>query len=344
MRLYESAVADRLGLQATDLQHLELVARHGPITTAQLADVGGLTTGALAGVIDRLDKAGYVRREPDPADGRKVVVRVVPRAAERVESLYQPMLASTDHLWDRYTDDELALILDFADRGQPLVEEGATWLRAGGSRDHGARQSAPEDANELRAPLGGLSEATLQFPRGVGHLQIRGDRGLGELFHGRFASHAPSARVDRGVVSLRYRASPFGWRARHGELALSAAVRWQIQAHGGAARVVAELTDVDVRSVSVNGGMSHASLALGAPRGAIPVTVTGGVNDLTLTRPTGTALRLRVRGGASNVVFDGRRFSTAGHDARWTSTDGDAPDQYDVDITGGARTLMVTTA
>ena len=49
-------------------------------------------------------------------------------------------------------------------------------------------------------------------------------------------------------------------------------------------------------------------------------------------------------GGASNVDFDGRRFSAMGRDARWASTDGDDPDQYEIEISGGARTLSVTTA
>ena len=114
--LYQAAVADRLGMHATDLQYLGFVERYGPTTAGHLAELGGLTTGAVTGVLDRLEKAGYVRRESDPADRRKVVVRIVPGAAERVEALYRPMLASTDPLWDRYSDDELAVVLDFADR------------------------------------------------------------------------------------------------------------------------------------------------------------------------------------------------------------------------------------
>jgi hypothetical protein len=55
-------------------------------------------------------------------------------------------------------------------------------------------------------------------------------------------------------------------------------------------------------------------------------------------------VRLRVRGGASNVVLDGRRVSTLGRDAHWASTDGDEPDQYEIEIAGGARTLVVAMA
>ena len=145
-------------------------------------------------------------------------------------------------------------------------------------------------------------------------------------------------------MSIQYRRSPFGWRARPGDLALTDAVRWRVEINGGVSRTVAELHELDVRSVTVSGGVSHASLVLPPPRGIVPVHVAGGVNDLSVVRPAGTAARLRVRGGASNVDFDGRRFSAMGRDARWASTDGDDPDQYEIEISGGARTLSVTTA
>ena len=112
VNLYEASVAERLGMHATDLQYLSFVELYGPTTAGHLAELGGLTTGAVTGVVDRLEKAGYVRRETDPADRRKVVIGLLPGAAERVGALHQPMLPSTDHLWDRYSDDELALILE----------------------------------------------------------------------------------------------------------------------------------------------------------------------------------------------------------------------------------------
>ena len=341
--LYEAAVAERLGMHATDLQYLGFVEAYGPTTAGHLAELGGLTTGAVTGVIDRLEKKGYVRRESDPADRRKVVIRVVAGAGERVEALFQPMLPSTEQLWERYSDDELALILDFADRAQPLLQEGTAWLRSGGKRGLSAGDGDEGEVSELRSPLAGLAEATLQFPKGAGHLRVRGLPGLTELYHGRFAGNAPAARVDRGVVSLRYGRSPFRWRARHGELDLTTAVRWRLEVQGGMSRVVNDLGDLDIRSISVGGGSSHVSFALACPRGVVPIRIAGGVSDLTISRPAGTAARLRVRGGASNVLFDGRRFSAMGRDARWESPEADRPDHYDIEITGGARTLIVTT-
>ena len=342
--LYQAAVADRLGMHATDLQYLGFVERYGPTTAGHLAELGGLTTGAVTGVLDRLEKAGYVRRESDPADRRKVVVRVVPGAAERVEALYRPMLASTDPLWDRYSDDELAVVLDFADRAQPLVYEGTAWLRGDGGKDRGAPAPGVEPA-ELRAPISGLAEATLRLTRGVGHLRIRGEVGLPDLFRGSFPSNPPTARVDRGVVSIQYRRSPFGWRARPGDLALTDAVRWRVEINGG---VVPD----GGRAARARRPQRHRQRR-GEPRVAGAPTAAGdrpGPRGRGRQRPVRRPPERARLPACASAAAPATSTSTAGgsaamgRDARWSSTDGDDPDQYEIEISGGARTLSVTTA
>ncbi len=95
VNLYESAVAERLGMHPTDLHFLGLVQLYGPTTAGHLAELGALTTGAVTGVLDRLEQAGYVRREPDPDDRRRVVVRLVEDSMSRVERLYDPLRAAS---------------------------------------------------------------------------------------------------------------------------------------------------------------------------------------------------------------------------------------------------------
>src|ERR1700733_11041636 len=82
--LHSQAVAGRLGINSTDLECLDLVER-GPVAAGALAGATGLTTGAITGVIDRLERAGFVRREADSADRRKVLVRALPKVAEEAE-------------------------------------------------------------------------------------------------------------------------------------------------------------------------------------------------------------------------------------------------------------------
>lgn len=110
--LYSQAVADRLGINTTDLECLDHVFR-GPVTAGRLADLTGLTTGAVTGVVDRLERAGLARRERDSGDRRKIMVTATPAVAERVAPLYEPMARHAMSAVAKYREDELALLLDF---------------------------------------------------------------------------------------------------------------------------------------------------------------------------------------------------------------------------------------
>ncbi|WP_392435861.1 MarR family transcriptional regulator [Chlorogloeopsis fritschii PCC 9212] len=70
--LFHTAIAERLGLNTTDHKCADILAQTGAITAGELAERTGLTTGAITGVVDRLEKAGFVRRERDPAIGGKL--------------------------------------------------------------------------------------------------------------------------------------------------------------------------------------------------------------------------------------------------------------------------------
>src|SRR5918997_2875361 len=76
--LFNQAVADRLGMNPTDLQCLNMLLEAGPVAAGRLAEETGLTTGAVTGVIDRLERAGYAWRERDPKDKRRVAVHPPP--------------------------------------------------------------------------------------------------------------------------------------------------------------------------------------------------------------------------------------------------------------------------
>lgn len=121
--LFLQAVADQLGFNTTDLKCGDIVQRYGPLTAGQIAEITGLTTGAVTGVIDRLEHAGFVRRERDPADRRRVIVHAVPDRAADVGALFSPMAGAWVSMMDRYTDDELALILEFMTNSSRILRE-----------------------------------------------------------------------------------------------------------------------------------------------------------------------------------------------------------------------------
>src|ERR1700729_1077762 len=76
--MFHGAVGRPLGPNAVDRKSLDVLRRLGPVTAGTIGEHTGLTTGAVTGLMDRLEKAGYVRRERDPSDRRKVVLHLLP--------------------------------------------------------------------------------------------------------------------------------------------------------------------------------------------------------------------------------------------------------------------------
>ncbi|EST54696.1 MarR family transcriptional regulator [Brevibacillus panacihumi W25] len=111
--MFHQLISEKMGLNATDHKCLDFLNRTGPVTAGQLAQLTGLTTGAITSVIDRLEQAGYVIRDKDPNDRRRVVVKSVPEGAARISPLFQSVAQSTLQIISQYTDEELQLILNF---------------------------------------------------------------------------------------------------------------------------------------------------------------------------------------------------------------------------------------
>src|SRR5580658_4419241 len=86
--MFNQKVADRVGLHLTDMQCINLLDLLGPVTPGKLAERTGLTTGGVTVMLDRLEKAGFVKREPNPNDRRSVLVRVNPRKLKKIHAHY----------------------------------------------------------------------------------------------------------------------------------------------------------------------------------------------------------------------------------------------------------------
>jgi DNA-binding MarR family transcriptional regulator len=114
--LHSEAVAARLDVGSSDLECLDSIVMRGPLTAGELARATGLTTGAITGVIDRLDRAGFAKREHDPTDRRKVLVRALPAVERRIAPLFKPMEQAALSVLSTYDDKELALLLGFLQR------------------------------------------------------------------------------------------------------------------------------------------------------------------------------------------------------------------------------------
>jgi DNA-binding MarR family transcriptional regulator len=120
--MFHSAVAEKMGLSITEHKALDILSRQGPITAGQLAEVTGLTTGAITGMVDRLEKAGFVRRVPDPHDRRKIKVEAVVEKYEAMANVFASLGQAMNALLESYNDKELATIHDFMSRLPGLME------------------------------------------------------------------------------------------------------------------------------------------------------------------------------------------------------------------------------
>src|SRR5690349_17216244 len=130
MQLMGQAAADRIGINNTDLNCLNILSFSGHMTAGELAKATGLTTASITGVIDRLEEAGFVRRERDPHDRRRVVVRLsLDKAVSDVASVFAPMLRDWREMAARYSDDELRLIVDFYGRVEQVFRKHLIRLR-----------------------------------------------------------------------------------------------------------------------------------------------------------------------------------------------------------------------
>jgi len=137
--LFGQAVADRLGIGASDLECLDLINLKGRVTAGELAAATGLTTGAITGVLDRLEKAGFIKRERDAADRRKVFASIRPAALQKIAPLYQSLDRAMRELWSRYSREELELLIDFAARCEEVFTREIARLRENDPRRRGAR-------------------------------------------------------------------------------------------------------------------------------------------------------------------------------------------------------------
>lgn len=123
------AAAERIGINTTDLHCLNLLSS-GPLTASELARQAGITTASVTGVIDRLEAVGYVRRERDTADRRKVVVSLnLERTASDVVPVFAPLIKSWRAAMSDYTDEELDLIKSFLTKTETIFTTEVTNLR-----------------------------------------------------------------------------------------------------------------------------------------------------------------------------------------------------------------------
>lgn len=128
--LFQAAVAVKLGLSAADNSCLQLLLRQGAQTAGELAEQVGLTTGAITGVVDRLERLGYASRESDPDDRRVVVVSpVYDKAGADTDTVFKGIANAISRLLDGYSNAQLRTMLEFMTQADEIFGQETQFLR-----------------------------------------------------------------------------------------------------------------------------------------------------------------------------------------------------------------------
>lgn len=343
--LFHQAVADRLGINLTDLKCINILQLEGPSTAGRLAERTGLTTGAVTGVVDRLEKAQFVERVADPNDRRRVILRLLTRRDAELTALFAATTRPMAELYTRFEEEALESILAFTQGANAALRAGSHQLR---------HPSGPPTADptpgSFAAPLGGVTRGRLEFSRGAWMLQIDGQQGMSELYRAHFDGLVPTVRVDGGTVQVQYRRPTLAEAARWAlgggrhttQVTLNGAIPWAIDVRGGLMQMSGDFSAVPLLGIDVAGGANEVDLKLPAPDGTVRISLGGGANKLTLHRPAGVPVRLVVSGGANKLRFDDQALGSVGGEVVLASPGWEgARDRYEIRLAGGASTLTI---
>jgi DNA-binding MarR family transcriptional regulator len=331
------AGAEQLGIGTTDFDALLLLDTAGPLAAGRIAEAMGITTGAVTGLIDRLERASCVQRTRHETDRRQVLIELAPARRDQLDAHWKER--------DRFVAEAIGELsdadLDQASRLIDAISERTLANLAERAAEAPGRENAGDGD---RAPIGDVQQGRLRFASGATRIELRGAR-IKDLYRATFNGKRPLVAVEpTGLVTLQYKYFKlFGPTGVSAQIALTTAVPWAIEVKHGVSQLTADLRELEITSIDITGGASECELTLPRPRGKATLRITGGASQLVVKRPRGTAAQIAVRGGASNFVFDEQQLGAVGSALRLSTTAWDsASDSWSIEVTGGASSLSVT--
>ncbi len=126
--LFHTRVSELLDISVTEEKALDLLQRYGPMTARELARRSGLAPASVTALVDRLERKGFARRIANPADGRSILIEFDPSTVAQFAPFFAEFVDKLHELYQRYSDEELALIAEFMNEAATRQIESATNL------------------------------------------------------------------------------------------------------------------------------------------------------------------------------------------------------------------------
>jgi MarR family transcriptional regulator, organic hydroperoxide resistance regulator len=117
---FNTQAAEKAGLGLTDMQMLHMLQLYGPSTPGQLAKWTGLSSGGVTVALDRLEKAGYLRREPNPEDRRSLLITLIPARLRKIAAMYEGVENETRRLLSTLPPGDLEAVVRFFEAMQEV--------------------------------------------------------------------------------------------------------------------------------------------------------------------------------------------------------------------------------
>jgi uncharacterized membrane protein len=194
------------------------------------------------------------------------------------------------------------------------------------------------------APIRGTSRGRLRFPRGAAWVTVRAGSAKPDLFWARFTGSEPRVRVSANAVDIESRGfRPVTWRLQSAEIALNASIPWEIEVQSGAWRLTADLRDLRLSRVTLEGAASNVDLRLPHPSGTVPIRIGGGANKISVLRPHGVAVSIVVNGTFGRLQVDGKSIEATDKQPIQSAGFAREADRYYIEVAGSAYQFVIAT-
>jgi DNA-binding MarR family transcriptional regulator len=341
--LLEQAIAERLKIGITDLHSANLLRIMGPMTAGKIAELTGFTTGAVTGMLDRLEKMGFVRRETDPQDRRRVFVHAQSEAMDAaVGPFYESLMNNALLLVAHYSDEQLEFMLTHMKRNNTLMLEEAARIRDEPLRNQQREVGFVPSGETVVLPLANITKGHLIVTNAGTGLHIKGHMEPADLLRGRFSKPLPMISTDEGMVKVLYPESGMTQGAGSGEMSLNGVILWRMELALNSTGCTLDLLNVRFNALDIKASSSDVELTLPPPASTATIRVTGAGSTISVKCQPDTPLKVNMRRGAGELTIDGipyrdkKRYETEDYEK--------ASGRYEIDVTARLTSVAIENA